>query len=160
MHPSVAPLLEIYKANANLFLHALADVSPEDIVRRPDNNVNSLHFVAGHMLNSRFVLGNLIGIEDKCPWPGLFARGAELKGISEYPGIEEIRDTWVALSEKLTGKLAELTESQLHTKVSARYPVDDDTVLGGIAFLALHDSYHVGQLGYVRKVLNYSRLAG
>jgi uncharacterized damage-inducible protein DinB len=159
MHLSIAPLVEIYKTNTGLLLAALKDVSGEAVVKRPGDSVNSLHFVAGHMTNSRYAVGNLIGLSDQCPWPGLFSRGARVKDISEYPPIFEIVEAWSSISEKVISRLSELTEEDLRVPAPGNFPVDDKTMLGAIAFLALHDSYHVGQLGYVRKFFNYSPLA-
>jgi uncharacterized damage-inducible protein DinB len=33
--------------------------------------------------------------------------------------------------------------------------VSDGSVLGAVAFLAQHESYHMGQLGLLRKALGY-----
>jgi hypothetical protein len=34
------------------------------------------------------------------------------------------------------------------------------SVRGGLVFLAWHDSYHTGQMGYLRKWLGYEGLVG
>lgn len=39
-------------------------------------------------------------------------------------------------------------------------PVEDKTIMGGFAFLISHESYHVGQLGLLRKELGLSTIFG
>ena len=41
-----------------------------------------------------------------------------------------------------------------------KFPIKQPGVLGALAFLALHDSYHLGQLGYLRKVLGHPGVVG
>ena len=43
---------------------------------------------------------------------------------------------------------AELSESNVH-----RFPLGDSTRLGLIAFLVQHDSYHLGQIAFLRRQL-------
>jgi hypothetical protein len=160
MYPYVAPLTEIYKTNTGLVKMALADITANDAVKSPTDTTNSMQFIIGHLTNSRFKIGNMAGLADQCPWGDMFARGAKLKDISDYPSIQEILDTWDAISLKMIERFSEITEQELKVKAPYDFPVDDKTILGGIAFMALHDSYHVGQLAYIRKLLGYSSLVG
>ena len=36
------------------------------------------------------------------------------------------------------------------------FPIEDQTIRGGISFLSWHESYHVGQIGVLRTELGYS----
>ena len=40
------------------------------------------------------------------------------------------------------------------------FPIESKTILGAIAFLALHESYHMGQLAYVRRFFDGTQLVG
>ena len=63
------------------------------------------------------------------------------------------------VSPKLRGALAAITESELIRPASLPIP-GIKTLMDELAFFALHESYHVGQLAYIRKSLGYPGLAG
>jgi hypothetical protein len=158
--PVIAPLAQQFGVNNFLFEGTFKDIGDDELLTRLIDKGNSIQFIAGHVTASRFVLANTIGIEDKCPWGKTFARGAEVKDASEYPSIDEIRLTWQSITHKLMARLEELTEDDISKKVTAKYPVSDDTILGAILFLSLHESYHMGQFSYARKLLGKDGLVG
>lgn len=160
MNKAVAPLAEIYKTNTNLFFGSINDISDSDMITRPNNKGNSLHWIAGHLVTCRYHVTKLIGLKEDCPWGELMDYGASIKDQSEYPPLSEIKDVWTSITDKLIKRLGELTDSELQEKVTYDFPTNDKTVLGGIAFLALHDSYHVGQIAYIRNLLDYKSLTG
>jgi uncharacterized damage-inducible protein DinB len=57
-------------------------------------------------------------------------------------------------------RFEELTDADLAAKAPFQFPVDDDTILGVIAFMAMHESYHIGQLSAIRRQLGLPGLAG
>ena len=74
-----------------------------------------------------------------------------------YPAIDEIRRVLAEISEKLYRALQSLDEERL----SRSFPgIEGRTGADQLAGFAMHDTYHVGQLGYVRKGLGYSAVAG
>ena len=77
------------------------------------------------------------------------------RGIVEpekYPPIEEIRNRWEQVTDTVRGRLNELTAEEL-SEPGKRLPIEMPDLLGGFTFLVWHESYHVGQMGYVRKWL-------
>jgi uncharacterized damage-inducible protein DinB len=80
-------------------------------------------------------LGNARGIDD----------------VSELPTLAEIRTEWERSASVLADRLDSLTETDLHEEAKARFPIGDATVLGLIAFMVQHESYHIGQLALLRK---------
>ena len=159
-HESVAPLIEIYKLNTQLFQRTLDDISEQDIKRRPADGGNSLLFVAGHVASSRFTVSRIAGLREESPWGQLFGRGTSYDESTDFPSITDIKGTWADISDKLIRRLTELAEANLKATPPFDVPVGDKTVLGAIAFFALHDSYHIGQFAYIRRLLGYGQLVG
>ena len=56
-------------------------------------------------------------------------------------------------------KLASLDEKYLASPATMALP-GVRTIADQLGFFALHDTYHVGQLAYIRKALGYPGLAG
>lgn len=63
------------------------------------------------------------------------------------------------LTPRLHAKLASLDDESLAAPARLHVP-GTNTVADELAFFALHESYHVGQLAYVRKGLGYPGMAG
>jgi hypothetical protein len=63
------------------------------------------------------------------------------------------------VSQRLHAKLAALDDAQLAQPPSMN-PPGAMTVADQVPLLGFHDSYHVGQMAYIRKALGYPALAG
>jgi uncharacterized damage-inducible protein DinB len=89
-----------------------------------------------------------------------FGRGATLQDASVYPSREKINEASREVNRRLFAKLATLTDADLSKAAQGPRPNFVQTVGEQIAFFALHDSYHVGQLAYVRKALGLPGVVG
>jgi hypothetical protein len=81
-----------------------------------------------------------------------------VEDIEEYPSTEEILESWDRVSDILMRQLEAADTATLAAEPPFRFPVNDETVLGGVAFLAHHEGYHLGQLGLIRKALGLPSL--
>ena len=77
------------------------------------------------------------------------ARGID--DVGELPALAVIRAAGDAAREAIDARLAVLTAAELDAPAPQRFPAGGPTLLGALAFLAQHDSYHVGQLALLRK---------
>jgi hypothetical protein len=57
-------------------------------------------------------------------------------------------------------RLELLTEEELAKPASFPVLTGDKTKRGAIVFLNYHETYHIGQMAYLRKWLGYSQLVG
>jgi uncharacterized damage-inducible protein DinB len=87
------------------------------------------------------------------PLARYLADARSIADIREWPTLDEIRTAWLAVSAHLQRLLGRLTEADLSEPNVHRFPLGDSTRLGLIAFLAQHDSYHLGQVGFLRRQL-------
>ncbi|MBT8479530.1 MAG: DinB family protein [Gemmatimonadetes bacterium] len=149
------PVKGILELNAALFRKALDGVDQAAAERRPNDHTNSLAFIACHALDARFYLLKLAGHERTNPWQSLFDAANDVSTMKEYPPLYEVLAEWDELHEATLGFLAEMSPAELDAESSAQFPTEDRSTLGGIAFLAFHEAYHVGQMGLVRKYLGF-----
>ena len=156
MHPSIAPVAEQLRITTNLFMKAMGGVSAEDAFRRPAEHSNPLLWMAGHVTQFRSRLLTLLGVPRDFPWVGIFDTGSRVGPQSDYPTPAEVAAEWEELSALLMDRLSALTDADLAAAPAARVPSTDATVRGVIGYFALHEAYHVGQMGYVRKWLGLS----
>jgi len=153
MHASIGTVAEQFRITTNLFIKAMSDLSAEEAMRRPGPVSNPLLWLAGHVTHFRTRLLKLLGVPRDFPWGSIFDTGARVGPASMYPKPEEIVAVWEEMSELLEERLGALTEEDLAAPPVSRVPSTDATLRGAIGYFSLHEAYHVGQMGYVRKWL-------
>jgi len=152
MHPTLAPLAMVFAANTRLFLNCLDEVSDEVASRRPNEHTNNIGFIAAHLVDSRAWMARYIGLADEPkPFGGALEYGSSIETVERLPTVEVIRSEWDGISERLETRLVWLTEDDLAAPSPQKFPGVPPTVMGGIAFLMEHESYHIGQLSLLRK---------
>jgi uncharacterized damage-inducible protein DinB len=153
MDSHVAPLASVYELNTDLLLNCLDGLTDGEAQRRLEAGGNSVTFLAGHLTDTRHFLVTRLGHPLPNPLARYLADVRSIEEIRELPSLEEIRTAWQAVSGHLQIVLAELSPDELAQPNVHRFPLEDSTRLGMIAFLAQHDSYHLGQIAFIRRQL-------
>jgi hypothetical protein len=154
-----APIATIFAINDDLALRALDGLTHRQLWEAPTGRNNAMLWVAGHIVQTRAQLLTLLGEPFDTGWGALFNRGAMIGDANGYPSRQEIERVMRDVSQRLQAKLAALDDQQLAQPPSMDAP-GVRTVADQVAGFAFHDSYHVGQMGYIRKALGYPALAG
>jgi uncharacterized damage-inducible protein DinB len=150
----------MFKTNTDLVKKATEGISPEHWFLKPADVSNHLMWVQGHLVWSRGNVLKTLGAEWSAPWNSLFGRGAKQAVQDKYPGVEEIRKAWNEVSERISASLAAAPAEALAKPAPNGAPTFDGRVSGLVAFLAFHETYHVGQVSYLRKWLGYGQTVG
>src|SRR5262245_44542462 len=153
MDPRIAPLAGIFELNTDLLLNCLDGLSQDEAQRRLDGGGNSIIFLAAHLADTRHFLLGRLGQPLTNPLSRYLADAQSIEDIGEWPTLEEVRREWLAVSGHLSEALANLESAALERTGAHRFPVGDSSPLGMLAFLAQHDSYHVGQAAFIRRQL-------
>jgi len=155
-----SPVDKIYLTNEMMFKKALEGLSIEQLFYRPTETNTPMLWIAGHIPETRTSVLKLMGEEFETGWGDLFKRGHILKDAAGYPTISEIFATLDELSARLHARLTSLSDEQLSSAaVGPKFP-NSNTLLEQIGFLAWHESYHVGQLAYIRRSLGFAGIVG
>lgn len=151
MNDRIVALNEQLDLNTRLFLTSLEGVGDDVARRRPGESSNNMMFIALHVLDARSFLARYVGLDFQHPFTEL----EDVRSVDEmegrYPELEEVRGVWRELSGRLAARFVDLTDEDLLARSEQEFPVDDETMLGGIAFLLGHESFHIGQLAFLRK---------
>ena len=150
----------IYRTNTEIVNRALAGVEPEHWLKQPGDDSNHLLWMLGHVVVHRGMVLKYLGVDWDKPWASLFARGSERLDEANYPSTEEMQAAWQQVSEALASALKNPSADVLGQDAPKGPLSFDGKVSGSVAFLALHDSYHVGQISFLRKWLGYGRTVG
>jgi uncharacterized damage-inducible protein DinB len=129
----------IMKYNGYVFGRNLEEISNEESLTIANDKVNTINWVAGHLVNSRDDLLEDVVRERilKPEYAEYYGRGKSLPGPEAAIDIEEIKKDYERLTEEINKILAE----------------GDDEKDQRVAFFMFHESYHAGQLGILRKLL-------
>jgi uncharacterized protein YndB with AHSA1/START domain/uncharacterized damage-inducible protein DinB len=158
--PSVRQAAFILSLNDAVADRCFQGVKPEQRWTQPTPRNNSMLWIYAHMAVVRGRLLKTVGGECAVGWEEAFGRGAQLQDPSTYPSYEQILEGSHEINARLFARLAALTEADLSRPSRGPVPPAVQTIADLIAFTALHDAYHVGQLGYVRKALGYPGVVG
>jgi DinB superfamily len=154
-----APVAMIFSFNDDMVFRALEGLTPSQLWQRPTERNNPMLWVAGHLVQTRATVLQLLGEQVETGWGQLFDRGATIVEADQYPSRDEIERVMREVSPRLHSKLASLDDSSLARPGSMSLPFAR-TLADELAFFALHDAYTVGQMGYIRKALGYPGIAG
>ena len=160
METDFANIEGMFKTNTDLVKKTIDEIDAESWFRTPGDDSNHLMWVLGHLVWSRSNVLKILNEQIEIPSPSLFARGSQVTQPDEYPSVEEMKRAWDEVSQKLSATLAAGPTDRLDKPASSGPPSFDGKVSGNIAFFAFHETYHVGQLSYLRKWLGFGQAVG
>lgn len=156
----IAAAAENYRFNDGFLENTVKDFSPEEWLKRPSDTMNHMAWIVGHVIWTRERLLSRLGREWPQPWLGLFARGVKLEQDAAYPSPGRLMKAWRESSQVLKDALENVSEDALAQPVTQGPPSADGKVSGIVKFLAIHETYHIGQASYLRSWLGHKGLMG
>jgi hypothetical protein len=156
----IATAADNFRYNSDWLSKSLKDLTPEEWLRQPNETSNHLLWVTGHVIWARGNLLGLLGTQWSKPWLPLFARGTKVLDTADYPTPEAAFETWNEVAAILPDILEQASDEVVSAPAPPRIPSADGKVSGVVAFLAVHETYHVGQAAYLRCWLGHPGAMG
>ncbi|MDE3153078.1 MAG: DinB family protein [Gemmatimonadota bacterium] len=153
MDPRLIAPAQTLRLNTKLFRNCLHGMTGEQAERRPEGFGNNALWVASHMTKARFGLLKRLGAERANPLPRGIVDAKGIDDVTEWPTLDAVRTAWTEASHAIRDRLEGMTAAQLDAPVDVRFPVFEQTTFALIVFMTLHDTYHVGQLSTLRKLV-------
>lgn len=126
------------------------DISHEESLICPDQGGNCINWVLGHILTSRNGILEKLGepITPDSDKYSQYARGSEtvIDSSNAIP-IKQLLRHLQESQEKLENALSNLSEVDLEK------PMEKRTLGETLEFLQFHETYHIGQLGILRRIV-------
>src|SRR5690606_28033573 len=140
---------------------ALDDNSEDAARQRIDNKTNHVIWMVGNLVNCRYWMATLLGIDEKDPFEELFTEAKALDENLPYPSLEELVGSFHSISPKVYQKLLEVSDERLDEPISFGMgaPFVKENVLNMIGMSIGRTDYLLGQIGLMRKLLGLKGMA-
>ena len=149
-----------FRMNGGLLDKSIEGLTADEWHRRPGDCANSMIWVAGHIVWARHRVLFFLGKEWSRPWLPVFVRGSNAADTGLYPSPQELTYAWHDVKVVLTATLKEISADALSVPGPEKLPSFDGMLSGAVSFMAWHETYHVGQAGYLRRLLGHEQVAG
>jgi len=143
-------LTRLFEINAYVVKENTKELTHEDSLILPHPGGNCLNWVMGHIVASRNLILNLVGKqpiwseEETKP----YTRGSEpLAKGDDARQFDSILADFAKSQEQIMGALSNLTSDEL-----AKAADEKETVGEKLSFLHFHETYHLGQIGLLRRL--------
>jgi len=159
MHNELTPLIPRFRFNGRLLLAETQGFTPSDWAWRPDAGGNPAHWLLGHVAHYRRVIRRKLGASlAEAAWEPRYARGSSASdALTGAPG--ELLDDFMASGTAIERAIEDAGPEALARPFGSRVPDGAETLSGGVSFLYFHETYHLGQLGYLRRLLGKPGIA-
>lgn len=155
MHPSIKTMADLYAFNHQILELTIQGIQEEDQYVRPMGKANSINFIVGHITSMRYVIVRMLGHDVRAPWGDIYDQGKKVLDNSAYPVLSEILVEWKELNDRLPSLFEKAGEELLTGPTPFEGPGQEKNARGTLAFLLTHETVHLGQLAYIRRLLNY-----
>jgi len=154
-------LLDQFDLHNVLYNNVIADISDTESNKCVADPMNSVKWLAGHLLWAQGNLANIGGAKITMPWRDHFhtKQGATPEDLSaspsELPTLDQIKSKWNEFGPVIRKGLENLPDAALETVIAIPHPIFpfDNTLAGLWAFINHHQAYTIGQIGIVRRGL-------
>jgi len=153
------PAAEFHQ-NTGFLEKLVSDIAPEHWVSRPDDRGNHIAWIVGHVVWARKALITRLGATWDQPGLDVFARSAKLEQSLSYPAPEALLAAWRESAVALTSAIESVTAEALAAPAPKGPPSPDGKLSGFVGVLSWHETYHVGQISYLRGWLGYKGMMG
>lgn len=117
-------------------------------------------WIVGHLASLRRQhLGSLGETQALMAWERQVGRGTKQTDLPRSCDPAQLLRAFLASGENLSRHWGRLRDDELTVKIGRPMPDGSDTMAGAISFLAWHETYHLGQLGMIRRLRGKPGLA-
>ena len=153
MHASAKPIAEIFLFNYSLIENSVADLSESESANQSKPGINSITWLIGHCLAGRVLACSIMGLQIESESAKLFNGNILDSDVSSLPTPSDLLAEIRTVTKALLPKLAGMQADELKTAPKEFFPTAENTTLAALAFLAQHESYHIGQISLLRRQL-------
>lgn len=158
MESRLRTLAAVFDLNTDLLTNCVLDLTDAQANQRLPGGGNSIAFLVAHMVDARYFLAGMLGAPLANPIGSVLADVRSIEDVTAMPSLEELLEAWREVSAHVESLLERMTPAQLDAASDHDFPIRGKTVGDAVAFLAQHDSYHLGQVSFLRRQLGLAAM--
>jgi uncharacterized damage-inducible protein DinB len=160
---SITHIVKQYQLLTDWYLSVLEGIADQDGKKTIGENANSLEWIAGHLITGRYRNILRLGIQIE-PYKDLDKyinqtipppNAVKFDRIIQYPSLSDSTIQWTAYGKIFLDRLKTVDENTLRTEIPFTVMTGGNTVEDALTFIALHETFHIGQMSIIRKALGY-----
>jgi hypothetical protein len=151
-------LIGLYDFHTKLFYNVLVDISDKNANNRLGTKANHIAWIAGSLVQARYVLANVLGSDKKQTSDKLFENNKGIQDNITYPSLIEFKKDWENITAVLKDALANISEDQLNGPDPFEMPGGEYTFFDTLTMCIDRESYCIGQIGLYRRLLGYEAM--
>jgi hypothetical protein len=155
---SIDVFSSLYDLHTKLFYNVIVGISDKDANNRLGTKANHIAWIAGSLVQGRYALANVLGIDNKQTSDKLFENFKGIQDNVTYPPLAEFKKDWENITPVLKDALVNLSEDQLNGPDPLNMPGGDFTLFDSLTFCIDRESYCIGQIGLYRRLLGYEAM--
>lgn len=119
----------------------------------PTTGGNTAHWILGHVTHARHGLLRMAGMDlPQEEWEAPFGKDAVPTDGSDYLPADELLAKFRAAGETISSHFAAITDEASDASIGRQFPDGSSTVGGALHFMYFHETYHLGQIGLLRRM--------
>ncbi len=151
MHNRLESIAATLRSNEQVFRGALANMTESAWLHRPGDG-NHLAFLATHLVGARHYVVRFTGGSSTDPLEDYHGGARNIDEMDRFASPQETLDAWNEVAPVMFGALDAVTGEFLDGDSDLPFPAPGPTRLDALIFLAQHESYHLGQMGLLRRI--------
>lgn len=153
---SMHSVIVLYDMQTQFFLNAIDGISDKDVHNRLNTKANHVAWLTGSLVQQRFELANLLGINMKPGADELFNNHQGIKDEVSYPSLAKFKKDWETITPLLRNALVEVKDE----KLESFFEMEDMrmTYFELITFTIYREANCIGQIALWRRLLGYEAM--
>ena len=150
-------LVVLYDMHTTFFKSALDGISDEDAHNRLNTKANHIAWLTGSLVQQRYEVANILGIEGQQAANDLFKDNQGIKDDVRYPSISTFIEDW----ERITPLLREALIEAEPEKLDSTFEMMPGMTMSNydlISFVTYREANCIGQIALWRRLLGYEAM--
>jgi hypothetical protein len=149
-------LLTLFDYQTDFFAKAIVGITEEDMYNRLNTEANHPAWLAGSLINQRFMMASETGSGLTQTGEELFKNNKGIQGDAKYPSKEEYIKDWVKITPEARHALISIDDNKLDSIMDMEGM--KMTYYELISFTIYREASIIGQLALWRRLLGYPAL--
>ncbi|RZJ80067.1 MAG: DinB family protein [Flavobacterium sp.] len=146
-------LIILFDMHTQYFTNALNGISDDDAHERLNTKANHIAWLAGSLVQERYELANIFGLELKSEADELFKDHKGIQDLDSYPALAEYENDWFKITPLLRDQLLNASDEKLDEILT--YPGMSFSVFEMTSFDIYREANCIGQIALWRRLLGY-----